>query len=364
MIAELTLENILLFRQPVTIRVRPITLMIGPNGSGKSTITRVLESIQAATMDGAGGPCLKAPQIPLGEFYGPGPEPGEEHDSRAGSRAKPSFNLATTTGVVGQPARYHFGGEFQQGIQNGEARLRLGITNSRTGMKHYWDPGKVNDESSEMLRSRQSTQEAMEGFSVLHTRGHSTRYRGNTARLKSAGPERLQHLLELAMTHSGAAKIGARSTPEGIDLHDGDGISLASRGRGVRNFLNLASQALAAPRGATIVAENPEDGQDPSARLELGTMFFQIHQQHGINSIIETQSDDLLLQLRTLTAQGHLDPQALSIAFFTGNREGAPTIRNISVNPDGSLEPGLPMDFFGANVIRALEMGAARRRQE
>ena len=43
------------------------------------------------------------------------------------------------------------------------------------------------------------------------------------------------------------------------------------------------------------------------------------------------------------------------------DREGRfPTVavRNLDIEADGSLEKGLPMQFFGADVLEALDMGA------
>ena len=56
MITQLTLENCQPFQEPVTVRFRPITLLIGPNGSGKSTITSMLTAIRAEAVRHQGKP--------------------------------------------------------------------------------------------------------------------------------------------------------------------------------------------------------------------------------------------------------------------------------------------------------------------
>jgi hypothetical protein len=70
------------------------------------------------------------------------------------------------------------------------------------------------------------------------------------------------------------------------------------------------------------------------------------------------------LRLRKLVKQGVLPPQDVSIAYFTieeVKRKGGLTfpavvVRNLDINADGSLTKGLPMEFFGADVLEALDM--------
>jgi hypothetical protein len=35
----------------------------------------------------------------------------------------------------------------------------------------------------------------------------------------------------------------------------------------------------------------------------------------------------------------------------------AVVVKNLDINPDGSLEKGLPMEFFGADILEALDFG-------
>lgn len=45
--------------------------------------------------------------------------------------------------------------------------------------------------------------------------------------------------------------------------------------------------------------------------------------------------------------------------YFTVEQpRGYPTVvtKRIDIHPDGTLGPGLPMEFFGADVLEALEM--------
>ena len=81
--------------------------------------------------------------------------------------------------------------------------------------------------------------------------------------------------------------------------------------------------------------------------------------QKQVASIIETHSDNILLRLRRLIARGDLSHEDVSVAFFTFDEENnMPTVNNLDINEDGSMEAGLPMEFFGRNVIEGIRLGA------
>ena len=111
--------------------------------------------------------------------------------------------------------------------------------------------------------------------------------------------------------------------------------------------------------GGTLAVEHPENGLHPRNQLELGSFFADLWLRRGVRSIIETHSDNLILRLRRLAASGQLPNRDISIAYFHQNPDtGSIQVRNIRVEEDGSLEPGLPMSFFGADVVEGLNMGA------
>ena len=110
----------------------------------------------------------------------------------------------------------------------------------------------------------------------------------------------------------------------------------------------------------SLMVEQPEAQLHPTAQLEMGSYFADLCNQRNVGSIIETHSDNILLRLRRLIAMGELSPLDVSVAFFTfdENNRNMPTIKNLDINEDGSMEAGLPLEFFGANVIEGLRLGA------
>ena len=134
---------------------------------------------------------------------------------------------------------------------------------------------------------------------------------------------------------------------------------IADYGFGVSQCLPILVQgAIMAPQ-TTLMVEQPEAQLHPTAQLELGGFFADLWTQRQVGSIIETHSDNILLRLRRLIARGELSHEDVSVAFFTFDEEnGMPTVKNLDINEDGTMQPGLPMEFFGADIMEGLQLGA------
>ncbi len=139
--------------------------------------------------------------------------------------------------------------------------------------------------------------------------------------------------------------------------------NIADFGFGVSQCLPFFVQGAMMKRYATLIVEQPEAQVHPTAQLELGSFFAKLWTQQKVYSIIETHSDNILLRLRTLIALGEehggLVPDDVSVAFFDF-RDGQAVVRNLSIDENGGMEDGLPLEFFGANIGEGLRLGAAK----
>jgi predicted ATPase len=144
--------------------------------------------------------------------------------------------------------------------------------------------------------------------------------------------------------------------------------SLADFGFGVSQCVPIFVQGAMHHARQLLIVEQPEAQLHPTAQLELGSYFSELWVKHKVPSLIETHSANVLLRLRRLVKKGILPPDDISVAYFTveqvkGERRAsfpAVVVKNLDVNPDGSLTKGLPMEFLGADVLEALEMGGGR----
>jgi predicted ATPase len=136
-------------------------------------------------------------------------------------------------------------------------------------------------------------------------------------------------------------------------------VLIADFGFGVGQCLPIFVQGAIMPQYSTLMVEQPEAQLHPTAQLEMGSFFAELWSKRHVGSVIETHSGNILLRLRRLIAKGDLSNQDVSIAFFTvdENNRNKPMIKNLDISEDGSIQSGLPMEFFGADIWESLQLG-------
>lgn len=133
-------------------------------------------------------------------------------------------------------------------------------------------------------------------------------------------------------------------------------------GFGVSQCLPIFVQGALMPRHAHLMIEQPEAQLHPTAQLELGSFFADLWKKREVGSIIETHGDNILLRLQRLVARGDLSTEDVSVAYFANDEEkdNMPIIKNLDINENGSVEDGLPMEFFGKSLDEVLQMGMGK----
>ena len=149
-------------------------------------------------------------------------------------------------------------------------------------------------------------------------------------------------------------KVSAKNKTTGAD------VLIGNYGFGVSQCLPIFVQGAIMPPQSLLMVEQPEAQLHPTAQLEMGSFFADLWNRRKVASVIETHSDNILLRLRRLIATGDLSPEDVSVAFFTFDEDNKnmPIIKNLDIGADGSMQHGLPMEFFGADVIEGLRLGA------
>jgi len=131
---------------------------------------------------------------------------------------------------------------------------------------------------------------------------------------------------------------------------------LADFGFGVSQCIPIFVQGALLNKGQLLIVEQPEAQIHPTAQLEMGSFFADLWNQRKVPCLIETHSENIILRLRLLICQKKLDSQDVSIAYFYIDNNIV-KVKNLDINPDGSFERGLPMEFFGSHLIEALKIG-------
>lgn len=145
-------------------------------------------------------------------------------------------------------------------------------------------------------------------------------------------------------------------------MHD-----LTQVGVGVSQVLPILVSALLAPRGATLVLEQPELHLHPRVQSRLADFFVALHFL-GKQCIVETHSEYFLARLRYRAVKAVDDSVASSIrVYFVEKKDRVSTYRPVTINEFGAIEDW-PAGFFderegtSSQIIRAaIEKKDSRR---
>jgi predicted ATPase len=130
---------------------------------------------------------------------------------------------------------------------------------------------------------------------------------------------------------------------------------LADFGFGVSQCIPIFVQGSLLSSGKLLIVEQPEAQIHPTAQLEMGSFFAELWTERGVPSIIETHSENIIIRLRKLIATGKLNSKDVTVAYFY-IKDNSVQVKNLYINADGSFEKGLPMEFFGADILEALSI--------
>ena len=439
MLTELKLSNFRIFDDEVTVRFRPITVLIGRNSSGKSSIIKFLLMLQQS-MDSARSQFLTAEgdKVNLGVF--------SALKNNLTKKTSLRFELATKSEGI-QPDQtpwkyinlphnfdsdkllYKGGAVVSYSRRASIGQATYSLADETSGQNFLEVVSKILDDSNfghyasvdETLKplpdpdnfegSREQYTEILHQYRVSLMRSvtelqliatlrykidslrHLSPIRNESQRVIVASPPPVdnvgqmgeyvlphlqgittdnQELYEFILSH-----LRSVVDIDGVDFKTSSGyltqafakngttgadVLIADYGFGVSQCLPIFVQGAIMPRYTSLMVEQPEAQLHPTAQLEMGSYFADLWNLRKVGSIIETHSDNILLRLRRLIAKGELSHQDVSVAFFTfdEDNDNMPIIKNLDINEDGSMEAGLPMEFFGADVIEGLKLGAGR----
>lgn len=448
MIRELKLSNFRLFDDEVTVRFRPITVLIGRNNAGKSSVINFLLMLQQSRNDAAAeflNP--EGERVKLGSFkslknsvsekkslsfeldirtsklpmdklsepieatperidkraYTDESERRSKPDQQAETRPEPQANFTVTASVPYNKVRM---GDLRVKIKsNGGFQDERKERIRKTSLSFISEITRIDKIFDERLLSKKNPSKMIsETLKIMDRHVYLSTLIGEIVSIKHISPTRVsfRRVIELATPpDDSVGQNGEYAIPhlqrlmgksdersdllstylesivdveklefKGQNIGDlGHVTALATNsktkarsylsefGFGVSQVIPVLVQGVLMEPYTQMMVEEPEAQLHPTAQLELGSYFADLWKRRKVGSIIETHSGNILLRLRRLIAKGDLKPEDISIAFFD-NEEGKPIVKNLDIDSDGSMQEGLPMEFFGADIIEGLELGA------
>jgi predicted ATPase len=139
-------------------------------------------------------------------------------------------------------------------------------------------------------------------------------------------------------------------------------INIVNTGSGIRQSLPLIVRSFMPVEEETlIIIEEPETHLHPAAHGNLAQRFAESYvEDNNRRYLIETHSENFVMRLRTIVAQGLLKPEDLAIYyvdFHEGKNES--TLRKIEVDNDGEVE-WWPTGIFNESLNEVIELRKAQ----
>ena len=425
MITELKLSNFRLFGNEVTVRFRPITILIGKNNSGKSSIIKFLMMLKQSTMDTRSFLTTGDGEVDLGIFY--------ELKNKNRRLSKLTFSLkvdersSSSDRYFSQFLKRHniqdVEKEYQikvmtrydkKNIFSGEQKINLlaqdkpflkgssDILKDSSFLYSLYESIKIKElvpknepieklvldsvmrrcikkltKDIQSIEHLEAAREELEEFTpIYHPRPNKSVGKMGEYTVFQLWREKMlkrEKQKEFLIKH--AEKVlniddiiikklnnqfvacSAKYRPSNTK------INLSCFGFGVSQCMPVFVQGLLMESDSQLIVEQPEAQIHPTAQIEMGSFFVDLWKERKVGSIIETHSENILLRIRNHIVKGHISSEDVSIAYFNYD-EKTPTVTNLTIEADGTIQEGLPMEFFGADLLEDLNMGASEDQDE
>ena len=122
-----------------------------------------------------------------------------------------------------------------------------------------------------------------------------------------------------------------------------DMVNIADMGFGVSQVLPVVVALRAAQPGQIVYIEQPEIHLHPNAQVRLADLLVQAAKR-GVQVVVETHSELVLLGIQTSVASGELSPDAVKLHWFERDEAGVTHITTAELDEDGAFG-NWPVDF-------------------
>lgn len=136
----------------------------------------------------------------------------------------------------------------------------------------------------------------------------------------------------------------------GANSRGEDLVNVADVGSGVSQVLPVLVALLVADEGQLVYVEQPELHLHPRAQHVLARIMVEAAKR-GVRLVVETHSALLLLHVRTLLAQGEIDPDLVRLHWFSRDPEdGTASVDTADLDEDGAFG-SWPEDFGDVELM-------------
>lgn len=129
--------------------------------------------------------------------------------------------------------------------------------------------------------------------------------------------------------------------------------NLADTGFGCSQVLPIIVAGVNCEPNSLLIVQQPEIHLHPNAQAALGTFLYKVAQK-GVQIIVETHSEHILLRLQSHVASGEMKADSLNVYYYdSDNRRKTKIIKRLPVGEDGLFTENWPRGFFPERLAEA-----------
>lgn len=232
--------------------------------------------------------------------------------------------------------------------------LGLGLTQAM-GRLAYLGPLRERPERSYMWNRQSPGDLGSRGERAVHALLASANARTKRKAGKEGGQGWLVEKVSAWLARMGVAdglvleRQGRSRYFEVIIEGEGRRANIMDVGFGVSQVLPMLVLAYFVPRGATIIAEQPEIHLHPRAQVGLAELMVEVAREREVQFLVETHSEYLFRRLQFLIADEKLGPDDCRLYFVERDGAREASLRRLEVDPYGRIA-NWPEHFFGDSL--------------
>lgn len=139
----------------------------------------------------------------------------------------------------------------------------------------------------------------------------------------------------------------------------GEEENISDVGRGTSQVLPVVIGGYRLRRGDTYLVEEPEIHLHPRAQAALGDYFLDLVAKNGVQAIVETHSEYLIMRLQQHVAAGRISPEDIIFYYLQATKDGK-KLRTLRMTDEAVFEDPIPGGFFPQRMQEASNLAKAR----
>ena len=174
-------------------------------------------------------------------------------------------------------------------------------------------------------------------------------------------------LREMDLAHSFILERTGSPSEKNYDVRiqkreHGPKVTLADMGYGLSQFLPVLVLCYYAPKGSTLILEQPGIHLHPKVQSQLADLFIEVVTERKLQILVESHSEHLLNRLQRRIAEEKISVDKTAL-YFCRNDEGVSKIERLKMDEFGNIA-NWPENFFGDEMGDLFAMTKAQRERE